>query len=120
MIPKIDETMFGSITLKGEKANHDIIIRLNGDVIKRKKKLSKMLYGTSHIVSLDEVKHVYEKSAEKLIVGSGQYNQLQLSLEAIKFLKQNKCALKVLPTPEAVEVWNNEKGSTIGLFHVTC
>ena len=47
MIPKIDETMFGSITLKGEKANHDIIIRLNGDVIKRKKKLSKRAFRLS-------------------------------------------------------------------------
>jgi hypothetical protein len=120
MIPKIDETMFGSITLKGEKTNHDVIIRMNGDVLKRKKKLSKMLYGTSHIVSLEEIKHVYEKGAKKLIVGSGQYNQLQLSAEAVEFLKEHKCDVKVLATPDAAGVWNKEKGAVIGMFHVTC
>lgn len=26
----------------------------------------------------------------------------------------------VLPTPEMVDVWNEAKGSPIGLFHVTC
>ena len=40
--------------------------------MKRKKKLSKKLYGTSHIVSKDEAKFVFEKGCRQLILGSGQ------------------------------------------------
>ena len=49
-----------------------MIIRLDAHVEKRKKKLSKAIYSTSHIISLDEAKYVYEKGAERLIVGTGQ------------------------------------------------
>jgi hypothetical protein len=32
---------------------HDVVVRLSGEVVKRKKKLSKRLYGTSHVLSKD-------------------------------------------------------------------
>src|SRR5713226_2543910 len=72
MKPSIDQTSFGSITIEGTVFEHDVIIRLNGQVEKRKKKLSKAVYGTSHIMSLAEAKHVYEKGTQRLIIGSGQ------------------------------------------------
>ena len=71
MKPKIDGTQFGSITVDGSLFEHDVILRLSGKVKKRKKKLSKRLYGTSHTISLDEAKHVYEDGAKRLIVGAG-------------------------------------------------
>ena len=40
MKPKIQATKFGSITIQGQKTEHDVIIRLDGSVKKRKKKLS--------------------------------------------------------------------------------
>jgi hypothetical protein len=49
MKPKIDKTKIGTITISGTKYDHDVIIRLDAHVEKRKKKLSKALYGTSHI-----------------------------------------------------------------------
>jgi hypothetical protein len=48
MEPRIDQTQFGSVTIEGEVFTHDVIIRLGGRVEKRKKKLSKAVYGTSH------------------------------------------------------------------------
>ena len=48
MKPAIQKTKFGSITVGGEVYEHDIVIRLSGKVKKRKKKLSKQKYGTSH------------------------------------------------------------------------
>jgi hypothetical protein len=50
MKPKIDKTKFESITVNGNKYEHDLLIRLDGKVEKRKKKLSKDIYGTSHII----------------------------------------------------------------------
>ncbi len=49
-----------------------MVIRLSGAIKKRKKKLSKAVYGTSHTISLDEAKQIYEDGAERLIIGSGQ------------------------------------------------
>jgi hypothetical protein len=67
---RIDHTAFGEITIDGETYDHDVIIRLSGKIAKRKKKLSKKLYGTSHIVSKDEAKLVFEKGCRQLILGS--------------------------------------------------
>jgi len=120
MKPRIDETRFGSITIEGEVFEHDVLIRMDGDVKKRKKKLSKEQYGTSHIVSLAEAEQVHEKGAERLIVGTGQSGMLMLSDEAAAFLKKHNCTVELLPTPDAIRLWNEAKGAVIALFHVTC
>ena len=120
MKPKIEGTRFGSITIAGAKLEHDVIIRLDGRVKKRKKKLSKAVYGTSHIISLDEAKHVYQPGADRLIIGSGQSGRVKLSTEAADFFEQKNCRVKLLPTPKAIQSWNEVKGAVIGLFHITC
>jgi hypothetical protein len=120
MIPKINKTKFGSITVAGENYEHDILIRLNGKVEKRKKKLSKEVFGTSHIISLAEAEHVYEEGARRIIIGTGQSGMAKLSDEAAVFFQQKKCNVDLLPTPEAVRCWNEAESSAIGLFHITC
>ena len=120
MKPRIDHTEFGSITIEGMVSEHDVIIRLNSQVEKRKKKLSKSVYGTSHIVSLDEAKYIYEEKAERLVIGAGQQGMVKLSNEAAEYLKRKKCRVELLPTREAIQVWNEAEGAVIGLFHVTC
>jgi hypothetical protein len=120
MKPTIQGTHFGTIAIGGETYPHDIIIRLDGRVEKRKKKLSKRVYGTSHLVSLDEARHVWEEGAILLVVGSGQYGALGLSPEASAFLERGACQVEVAPTPDAIEVFNDAPEGTIGLFHVTC
>jgi hypothetical protein len=72
MEPRIDRTQFGSVTIDGKVFDHDVIIRLGGQVKKRKKKLSKAVYGTSHTMSLAEAEHLYQDGAERLLIGSGQ------------------------------------------------
>ena len=120
MKPKIDQTKFGSITIEAVVFEHDVIIRLDGAVTKRKKKLSKAIYGTSHIISLDEAIHVYQTGAERLIIGTGQHGMVKLSDEAADYFQRQKCPVTLLPTPQAIQTWNAAKGAVIGLFHVTC
>ena len=120
MKPKIDATQFGSITIEGSVFEHDVILRLSGKVKKRKKKLSKRVYGTSHTISLDEAEHVYEEGAKRLIVGAGQHGNVTLSDEAADYFKRKRCVVELEPTPPATRAWNNAKGAVIGLFHVTC
>lgn len=120
MKPKIDKTKFGSITVAGEKYEHDILIRLDGKVEKRKKKLSKEVFGTSHIVSLAEAQYVYQAGAARIIIGAGQSGMLKLSDEALDFFTEVNCEVKLYPTPEAVRSWNEASAPAIALFHVTC
>jgi hypothetical protein len=120
MKPKIDKTKFGTITISGTTYEHDVIIRMDGQVEKRKKKLSKAIYGTSHVISLDEARHIYETGAEKLIVGTGQSGMVKLSDQAEGYFKDNQCRVDLQPTPEAIKAWNEAKGAVIALFHVTC
>ena len=44
-VMRINHTEFGEITIDGKTYEHDVIIRLSGEIVKRKKKLSKRLYG---------------------------------------------------------------------------
>ena len=120
MKPHIDKTSFGSITIGGESISHDVFITLDGKIKKRKKRLSKAVYGTSHTISEDEVRYVHEKGAEGIIVGSGQHGVAELSDEAVEHLQKKKCRVVICPTPEAVREWNRAEGNWIGLFHITC
>ena len=120
MKPQINSTHFGSITIDGEKHENDVLIRLSGEVTKRKKKLSKAIYGTSHVISLDEAKYIFEERAERLIIGTGQTGMVKLSDEAADYFKKNKCHVQMLPTPDAIQIWNELDGEIIALFHVTC
>jgi hypothetical protein len=120
MEPRIDRTAFGSVTVDGQMFEHDIIIRLGGKVKKRKKKLSSAVYGTSHIISLEEAEHVYQKGAGRLIVGAGQFGLVELSAEAAGYFDQRGCQVDLRPMPEAIKAWNEAQGAVLGLFHVTC
>ena len=116
----IDATEFGSITVDGKTYEHDVIIRLSGKVEKRRKRLSKEEYGTSHIVSKTEAKFVFEDGCDVLIVGAGQQGNVRLSPEASEYFDKKHCRVILLPTPEAIGAFNQSREKKIALMHVTC
>ena len=120
MRPVIEKTSFGSITVDGAGISHDIFITLGGEVKKRKKKLSKAVYGSAHTIAEEEIRYVYEKGTEGMIIGTGQHGVAELSDEAVGFLQKKKCRIIICPTPEAIREWNRAEGAWIGLFHITC
>jgi hypothetical protein len=122
MQPRIDRTQFGSVTIDGKVFEHDVLIRLGGQVEKRKKKLSKAVYGTSHTISLAEAKHLYQyqKGAVRLLIGAGQHGTVALSEEAAAYLERHRCQVELLPTPEVIPAWNQAEGAVIAMVHVTC
>lgn len=120
MKPIIDDFQFGSITVSGLTHINDIVIGLNGQVKKRNKQLSEALYGTSHKISLEEAMEIFEVGAQRLIVGTGEVGYVDLTDEAAEFFRHNRCAVQLLPTPQAMIVWNTSDEAVIGLFHVTC
>ena len=116
----IEDTKFGSITIDGKTYEYDVIVRLSGKVEKRKKKLSKEKYGTSHIISKDEAKFIFEDGCDMLIVGAGQEGNVRLSPEASDYFNNKGCKVLVQPTPEAIRSFNQSHEKKIGLMHVTC
>lgn len=120
MKPTLQDSGFGYIIADDIKIDHDIMIRLSGEIEKRKKNLSKIVYGTSHIISLEEAKYVYQNGAERLIIGAGQQGKVSLSDEAKDFFNLKKCKTERYLTQKAIEKWNNSTEAVIGLFHVTC
>jgi hypothetical protein len=120
MNPHIDGTEFGSITIESKTYTHDVQIGLDGSIQKRKKKLSKAVYGTSHLISLEEARHVHEPGAGRLLVGAGQYGLVTLSDDAAEYFRKQACQVDLLPTKEAINAWNQVDGAVLGLFHVTC
>ena len=122
MDPPIEATEFGSITLAGTVYDHDVLVCPDATVKRRKKKLSKAVYGSSHTISLAEAKYVYHhaEGAETLIIGAGQHGRVALSREAAEYLARKRCDVVLARTPDAIATWNGAKGNVIGLFHVTC
>jgi hypothetical protein len=120
MKPRIDRAGTGWITIAGVQFDHDVIIRLNGAVERRKKELSPLVNGASHLVDLPEARYIYEPGARWLIVGTGQAEHMQLSDPALDFFKQLQCEVQLLSTVKAIRAWNGAEGAVIGFFHVMC
>lgn len=117
---KIDSTEFGCISIDGRTYEYDVIIHLSGEIVKRKKKLSKKYYGSSHTISKDEAKFVYEDGCKTLVLGTGQDDNVRLSKEAAEYFERRGCKVIAQPTPDAIDTFNHSRKETIGLFHVTC
>ena len=104
----------------GRQRDSDVMIRLDGAVEKRQKKLSKAIYGTSHVISLAEAEVIFDRDAERLIIGAGHNGMVGLSDEAAGYFAKKKVEVELARTPEAIQRWNKAKGKVIALFHVTC
>ena len=120
MKPKIEKTLFGLINIDGDKYTNDVLIRLNGQVEERNKKLSKEVFGTSHIISSTEAEYIYEEGAEQLLIGTGHFGRCELSEEAETFFIDKGCKVTLQKSVKAVKAWNDQDGIVIGLFHITC
>jgi hypothetical protein len=116
----IDATEFGSITIDGKTYDHDVIIRLSGRIERRRKRLSKERYGTSHVISKEEAKFIFEDGCDLLVVGTGQQDNVRLSPEAEAYFDKKGCRVLLQPTPDAIGAFNRSAANRIALIHVTC
>ena len=120
MNPTLTGTGFGWIDVDAVRISHDILIHLDGEVTKRKKELSKEVYGTSHTISQAEAEYIYEEGAQGLLIGAGQFGRVHLSPEAAAYFQDKDCPVTILPTTQAVKAWNFRHSQLVGLFHITC
>jgi len=84
-----------------------------------KEEALKGLYGTSHTLSEDEARFVFEKGCDEIIMGSGQMGNVHLSPEAKAYFEKHGCKVLLKPTAEAITAFNRSHGKKVGLIHVT-
>jgi hypothetical protein len=80
--------------------------------------------GTSHQPGIQpaDVQELLEHGATVVVLSRGMRECLHVPRETVDFLKERQVAAHVLPTQEAVEIYNKlaETEQVGGLFHTTC
>jgi hypothetical protein len=80
--------------------------------------------GTSHEPGIQpvDIQELLDHGAKIIVLSRGMKECLHVPSETLDFLKKHKVAAHVLPTTEAVELYNQlaEKEPVGGLFHTTC
>jgi hypothetical protein len=80
--------------------------------------------GTGHQAGIQpaDVQELLEHGATVVVLSRGMQQCLHVPGETLDFLEKRQIAAHVLPTPEAVELYNQlaEKEAVGGLFHTTC
>ena len=118
--PRLEAPGFGRLRVEAEEWDRDLYVRADGKVKARDKKLAKAVYGTSHTIGPAELEKVCKKGARTLVIGSGYAGVARLSPEGWAYLQERGIAVRVLPTPEAVEEYLRTPGPKAILVHVTC
>ncbi len=114
---KIDSTTFGAITIDGTTYQHDVVVRLSGEVVKRKRS-----YQRSSMVPRTCFQKMRQNFSSRrgATRSSGQMGNVHLSPEAEAYFERKGCVVLLKPTPEAIRMFNRSRARRIGLFHVTC
>ena len=80
--------------------------------------------GTSHSPGIqpEDVEELLEHGAEEVVLSRGMNERLQVKDETLRMLERRGIPAHVLPTKEAVELYNDlaEEEPVGGLFHSTC
>ena len=118
--PKLKAPGFGRVVVGGETWERDLYIRADGRVEKRRKKLAKEAYGTSHVIGPAELAKVCKGGPETLVIARGYNGAAHLAPEGETWLQEQGIAVVILPTPAAAEHYNSLPGRKAILVHVTC
>ena len=111
---------FGSIKIKGEKYEKDIVIHADGKITKRKKKKSKDLkpaYGHTPL-SEKELDILTEEKPDVVYIGTGYNAALPITPEALAILKNYETIIN--STPEVLQKIDADKRRLVAFIHVTC
>ena len=80
--------------------------------------------GTAHRpgIQIADVQELLDNGAKIVVLSRGMAECLYVPRETLEFLKQRQIAVHVLPTKEAVALYNKlaQTEAVGGLFHTTC
>ena len=118
--PGLSAPGFGSVLVDSEAWERDLYIRADGKVRKRDKAVARAAYGTSHGIGPAELKQVCKGGPQTLVIAAGYGGVAKLRKEGRAWLEKKGITCEVLPTPDAVQRYNELSGPRAILVHVTC
>ncbi len=118
--PRIDHIEFGAVVIDGKELARDVHINARGKVRKRKKKRLRKTYGTSHVVDGKEIAKVCKGNPALVIIGLGFEELVGLTDDALEYLDTLGIEYALVPSPEAVDLYNATTGPKALILHVTC
>jgi hypothetical protein len=117
---KTNSSGFGWVIIDGKKFENDVVVLIDGSVIKRDKKLSrskKAKYGHTPLTRT-ELLPLLRVKPDLIVIGTGQDGAMPITPKAQKILNDNISFIG--PTPEALNWMQKDGRKTVALLHVTC
>jgi hypothetical protein len=108
----------GSLKIDGEKYTKDIILDC-GELRRRKKKPSQEFrkqFGHTPVSPKEEIPW----ECKRLVIGTGMFGHLPVMDEIKAEARKRGIELVMCPTPEAVQLLQNNSAETNAILHVTC
>jgi len=118
--PVVDGVEFGAVVVDGESMEHDVYIRADGQVKKRKKKHARKKYGTSHVLDSREIEKLCKGGPRSVFIGCGFQGLVTLTDDAKAYLDELDIRWECLRTPRAAEAYNAADRPKAVMLHVTC
>jgi hypothetical protein len=115
---RIDQFMFGSISIDGVTYEHDVVIA-HGRVRERKKKSSKPFRDVFGHTPLSLEENI-PWDCRRLVVGTGAAGALPVMDEVKREAVRREVELLTVPTSEAIQVLRSGPKHTNAILHVTC
>ncbi len=115
---KIENYIFGCMTIDGKDYKHDILITPDGVIAKRRDDLSE----TGHHLSRDEMAELLKTEPEVVVIGNGKSGVLEVEPEAKSLCKVENVKLEIYDTSKAIKKfdWYSGKKRLAAIFHLTC
>ena len=116
-LPEISSYSFGSMTIGGKTVTSDLIILPDGTVV------LDWWRQEGHRLLPDDLSDVLDAAPGILVVGTGAGGIMRVSGEARAACEAREIELRILPTAQAVDEYNNSRLSdarVAACFHLTC
>jgi len=117
---KITSFNFGFIVVDGKQHICDIVILPDGTVKEREPGRGRL---GSHKITVEEIEHLQTAQPDIILIGTGTNSMAKLTEDAKILRQQPDSNLEVLPSPQAVEKFNqliSDGKRVAALFHITC
>jgi hypothetical protein len=117
--PRISRVAWGRLEVEGRGAFKDVKLYAGGA-----REWDWRETGTRHVPGIQpaDVKELLDHGAEVVVLSKGVLERLQVCPETLDLLKHKGIPAHVLPTEDAVRLYNQLAGKQKvgGLFHSTC
>ena len=111
----IDAYDFGRIVIEGAVFRSDVIIfpdRVKDEWWRK----------DGHVLRIEDIESIVKEQPEVLIVGTGKYGVMKVSVQTREYIESKGIELIVEPTDKACEVYNQvtKDKKVVAALHLTC